>query len=106
MLSRTLAIAPIDAEQPVFHHEERQCGAAARSDLVVDVRDVQERCHLSLGQTRRFVSAARRSDPSEDLACGALSSLDRPVQKTLVVDGRMLAGKVDPPLWGSSDGTV
>src|SRR5665213_288383 len=40
-LSRTLAIDPIDAEQPVFHPEERQCGVAAHSDLVVDVRDVR-----------------------------------------------------------------
>src|SRR5450631_1685700 len=105
-LSRTLAIDPIDAQQPVFHPEEHRCGAAAHSDLVVDVRDMQERCHLSLGQTRRFVSAARRSDLSEDLAGGALSCLDRPVKKTLVVDGCVLAGKVDLALRCGSDGTI
>ena len=51
-------------------------------------------------------ASAAGSDLSEDLISRANAGLDRTVEESLVVDGRVLSGEVDAPFGGRGDPTI
>jgi hypothetical protein len=105
MLSRTLAIAPIDAEQPVFHPED---ASAARLRTPI-LSQMCETCRNNA--TSRLVRPGASSARPAGQICRKISRAARSPVSTapsrkpwLLMD--VLAGEVDPPLRGGSDGTI